>query len=154
MYLLNFKPKLKRLRCYWAVSESSDDYQMGKTIQALGLNGTLLFSKDAFLPFSEFLHAALLVYILIVLLQIGESVGRQSDRSRKAGARWCFQSEGTGAVLLAQGHSLYPWSETSPVWLHPFTPRPPPITENPYKGLPLAGEGLCCASCFLWPLPS
>lgn len=62
--------------------------------------------------------------------------------------------QGPRAVLLAQGHSLYPWPETSPVRLRPFTSRPLPITENPYKGLPLAGEGLGCASCSLWPLPS
>lgn len=66
---------------------------------ALGLNGTLLFSEDAFLPFSEFLHAALLVYILIVLLQIGGSVGRQSDGSRKAGEGGVFNRKGQEQFL-------------------------------------------------------
>lgn len=76
------------------------------------INGTLLFSEDAFLPFSEFLHAALLVYILIVLLQIGESVGRQSDGSRKAGEGGVFNrrdkssSSSSGTQLVPMGRDL------------------------------------------------
>lgn len=62
----------------------------------------------------------------------------EAGRQGKVG----FSIGGTRAVPLAQGHSLYPWAETSPGWLHPFTPRPPPITENPNEGLPLASEGL------------
>lgn len=133
------------LGCFWIIWKLPD----GKNhYWALRLNGTLLFSKDVFLPFSEFLHAALLVYILIVLLQIGESVGRQSDRSRRQGqggvstrAKSSSSSSGTQPVPLARDLSRAAASLYLTTSSH---------YRKPLQGTPLGWwrAGLC----FLFPL--